>query len=389
MGHRGEIPQTRALCVLTLLPDRGERLLRRRRIADWAYLSLAAALPLLASLLLSTSLALLSQNPLRRHQILLLAFPVAALAGVGARAAVDGIGRPRGNSRRLVLAGSLATLLLIPVELASNVRVGPSLLNRFTFDEREMKAGREAVAFLQAYTPPGSTIITDDPMLAFLADRHIPPQLAVPSARRLESGNLGTAELIALSEGAHPSAVLLWQERLRKVPAYLRWVLGRYCLVRAYPDSRYIYLPFDPEMIPYPQRARVGDSIAFLGSQLARFPIEAGAQIPVTLYWQARAEMGTSYTVFTHLLNGRGEIVAQWDQIPGGGRYPTTGWLPGEVIVGRYRISLPEGPPAGAYQLTAGMYYLRTGRRLVAFAPDGRRLWEDHIPLGEIEVRGE
>jgi len=609
------VPLYPALCALALLPAREERSPGRRQIAAWACLSLAAALPLLASLLLFsprpflaqvlgtyaqargvaplnpaenaqamwayfacdkyeashwallllalggllglvvrrdwrrlwplglwllfTSLALLSQTPLRRHQLLLLAFPVAALAGVGVQAAVDGIGQPGGSSRRLVLTGGLATLLLISAELAADARVSPSLLNRFTFDEREIEAGWEGVAFLQAHTPPGSTIITDDPMLAFLADRHIPPQLAVPSARRLESGSLGAAELIALSEEVHPSAILLWQERLRKVPAYLRWVLGRYCLVRAYPDSRYIYLPFDSEAIPYPQWARVGESIAFLGSQLDRFPVEAGAYISVTLYWraeapmqksytafvhlldgegerwgqvdrppfggnhptdrwlpgqimadtfgipvspdappgemllaagfydpdtgerlpvtdeggkrvpgdqiyllprpvvrwrgrfevpkaiqhplqvdlgegvqllgynldsitlqpgqaisltlywQARAEMRTSYTVFTHLLNGRGELVAQRDQIPGGGKYPTTGWLPGEVIEDRYRIPLPEELPAGRYQLTAGMYDVRTGRRLGAFAPDGRRLPEDRIPLGEIEVRGE
>jgi len=489
--------------------------------------------------LLSTSLALLFQNPLRRHQLLIMAFPMVAFAGVGVQEAVNGIIRPNGSKRAQWLArmGAVTALFLVLAELISAGRVGSALLNHITFDEEEIEAGREAVAFLEAHTPAGSTIITDDPMLAFRADRRIPPQLAVPSARRLEAGNLSARELIALSEENHPSAVLLWEERLSKVPAYLRWVMEHYYLVRGYPDSRYIYLAFDSSAIAYPQSARVGEDMAFLGSQLDHLAVEAGDQISVTLYWraeapmqksftsfvhlidsegkqwgqvdrlplegnhptdrwlpgqviadtfvvpvwpdappgemllasgfydpqtgerlpvtdegghrvpgdqiyltprpvvhwqgrldipkmiqhplrvdlgegvgllgydvdsaglrqgqaisltlywQARAEMKVSYTVFTHLLNTDGKLVAQQDRIPGAGNYPTTGWLPGEVIVDQYQIPVPEGLPVGAYQLTAGMYDGRTGERLPAFAPDGQRLLEDCIPLGEIEVR--
>ena len=489
--------------------------------------------------LLSTSLALLFQNPLRRHQLLIMAFPMVAFAGVGVQEAVNGIIRPNGSKRAQWLArmGGVMALFLVLAELISAGRVGSALLNHITFDEEEIEAGREAVAFLEAHTPAGSTIITDDPMLAFRADRRIPPQLAVPSARRLEAGNLSARELIALSEENHPSAVLLWEERLSKVPAYLRWVMEHYYLVRGYPDSRYIYLAFDSSAIAYPQSARVGEDMAFLGSQLDHLAVEAGDQISVTLYWraeapmqksftsfvhlidsegkqwgqvdrlplegnhptdrwlpgqviadtfvvpvwpdappgemllasgfydpqtgerlpvtdegghrvpgdqiyltprpvvhwqgrldipkmiqhprrvdlgegvgllgydvdsavlrqgqaisltlywQARAEMKVSYTVFTHLLNTDGKLVAQQDRIPGAGNYPTTGWLPGEVIVDQYQIPVPEALPVGAYQLTAGMYDGRTGERLPAFAPDGQRLLEDCIPLGEIEVR--
>ena len=491
--------------------------------------------------LLFTALALLFHNPLQRHQLLLLAFPMTALAGVGAQEAVDRVRRPGGSkgTRWLAFVGGLLALALIPIELASAARVDTSLLNHITFDEEEIQAGQEAVAFLQAHTPPGSTTITDDPMLAFLSDRRIPPSLAVPSARRVEAGDLNAAELIALSEEHQPSAILFWEERFSRLPAYLQWVMGRYCLVRAYPDSRYIYLPFDPRAIAYPQPARVGEGIAFLGSQLDHFSVEAGDHISVTLtwraespiqgnyiafvhllngegkrwgqvdrlpfegnhptdrwlpgqimadafvipvhpdappgemllatgfydpntgerlpvtdeggnrvpgdqiyltprpvvhwegrfdipqaiqhplevnlgegvrllgyeldsttlqpgqaisltfYWQARAEMKMSYTVFTHLLNDEEALVAQRDQVPGSGKYPTTGWQPGEVLVDRYQIPVPQELPVGTYQLTAGMYEVWTGERLPALAPDGRRLPEDRIPLGEIEVRRE
>jgi len=602
------------LCVLALLPPKGEHPLQHRQMKAWGCVSLATALPLLASLLLFaprpfltqvigtygqarqvaplnvaenaqamwayfaydkyevshwallllamggllglamrrdwhrlwplglwllfTSLVLLFQNPLRRHQLLLLAFPVMALAGVGVQEAVGTTTRRGGSGRArwLGLVGGLMALFLLLVELVSATRLSSSLLNHITFDEEEIQAGQEAVAFLQAHTPPGSTIITDDPMLAFRSDRRIPPQLAVPSARRLESGNLSARELIALSEKRHPSAILFWQERLSKVPDYLRWVIDRYCLVRAYPDSRYIYLPFDLSAIAYPEPARVGEGIAFLGSQLDHFSVEAGDHISVTLYWraeapmqkryisfvhlldgegkrwgqvdrlsfegnhppdwwlpgqvmadtfaipvrpdappgemllatgfydpdtgerlpvtdeggnrvpgdqiyltprpvvhwegrfdipkeiqhplridlgegvrllgydldpailqpgqaisltlywQARAEMKLSYTVFTHLLNSDGKLVAQRDQIPGAGKYPSTGWWLGEVIVDQYQIPVPEGLPLGTYQLTTGMYDVRTGERLPILTPEGQRLPEEHIPLGEIEV---
>ncbi len=81
----------------------------------------------------------------------------------------------------------------------------------------------------------------------------------------------------------------------------------------------------------------------------------------LTLYWQALAPMQTSYTAFVHALDAEQHILAQVDVIPVNGARPTTGWLPGEVIVDAYTISL-----VGAAKIEIGMYNPQSLERLDA-----------------------
>ena len=78
----------------------------------------------------------------------------------------------------------------------------------------------------------------------------------------------------------------------------------------------------------------------------------------VSLVWQAEAEMDQSLTAFVHVLDGRNQILAQVDRPPAG--YPTTDWLPGELIVDTFTITLPELLPPGPYTLQTGFYDLTT-----------------------------
>ncbi len=84
----------------------------------------------------------------------------------------------------------------------------------------------------------------------------------------------------------------------------------------------------------------------------------------LTLVWQADNETTTSYRVFIHLVDENGQIVAQSDGEPAGWTRPTTGWLPGEIILDAHNLSL-ENVPAGSYQLNVGLYDPSTGVRLV------------------------
>lgn len=102
--------------------------------------------------------------------------------------------------------------------------------------------------------------------------------------------------------------------------------------------------------------------------------------LKLTLYWQALRQPQTDYTVFAHVRNQAGEIMAQKDTPPAGGAYPTGLWDPGEIIKDRLTIPLPELPP-GRYELVVGMYDFSSGARLpVAGSPDGS------IPVQTFEV---
>jgi len=142
---------------------------------------------------------------------------------------------------------------------------------------------------------------------------------------------------------------------------------------------------FTPPPIEYPLFAQLGESIKFLGYRLRAETVKPGETLHLTLYWQALAEMNTSYTVFTHLLDKDNQIWGQKDSVPGDGTLPTTGWLRGEVIADEYDIVVKPEIPAGEFILEIGMYEGATGQRLPIVDERGDTL-EDRIILGPIRV---
>jgi 4-amino-4-deoxy-L-arabinose transferase-like glycosyltransferase len=130
----------------------------------------------------------------------------------------------------------------------------------------------------------------------------------------------------------------------------------------------------------------LGDKITMLGYDLDATPVSPGESVRVTVYWQARQKMETSYKVFVHLYDERGQIVAQRDRLPGLGVRPTMGWEEGEILADRYAVPLSADTPAGVYLLAVGFYDERTGERLAAYGPDGARLDQDRIFLGQVKV---
>ena len=83
---------------------------------------------------------------------------------------------------------------------------------------------------------------------------------------------------------------------------------------------------------------------------------KVGKELHLVLYWQSAAEILESYTVFVHLLNADGQLVAQQDNIPVAGLAPTDHWTPGHLVRDPYRLSLPATLTAGVYQLRVGLY---------------------------------
>ena len=83
----------------------------------------------------------------------------------------------------------------------------------------------------------------------------------------------------------------------------------------------------------------------------------------LTLWWQAQAETDQAYTIFAHLLDENGQVVAQSDAMPDAGRSPTSIWQPGDVI--RDLHWLPA-PASFAGSLLIGAYLLETLERLPA-----------------------
>lgn len=134
----------------------------------------------------------------------------------------------------------------------------------------------------------------------------------------------------------------------------------------------------------YPRREVLGGQIALLGYDLPSAVATPGESIAPVLYWQSSQVLDTNLTVFVQLLDGTGKLVAQQDCEPNGGRYPTTAWRVGEVVLDAHEIELPTDLPEGAYTLAIGMYAWPDLRRLPV-ALDGTSLG-DMVRLAAITV---
>jgi len=140
---------------------------------------------------------------------------------------------------------------------------------------------------------------------------------------------------------------------------------------------------WEPPPLDVEVNARLGDVVTLLGASLepGTLNLEPGTPLTVTLVWRAEAEMEVSYRVFLHLLGPDGALVAQSDGEPAGWTRPTTGWMPGEVVLDRRVLWVPEETPEGTYTLWVGMYCWPSLQRLPAFRPDGTRWPDDRILL--------
>jgi len=93
--------------------------------------------------------------------------------------------------------------------------------------------------------------------------------------------------------------------------------------------------------------------------------VAPGGELPVTLHWQALGATDRPYTVFVHLVDEAGTIRGYGDGEPGGGAFPTTGWLTGEYIADAHTVTVAADAPPGAYRLQIGLYDPTTGARLL------------------------
>ncbi|MBV9119406.1 MAG: hypothetical protein JOZ39_01765, partial [Chloroflexi bacterium] len=83
------------------------------------------------------------------------------------------------------------------------------------------------------------------------------------------------------------------------------------------------------------------------------------------LAWTCVAEPARDYTVFVHVVDGEGHVVAQDDAQPLDGGYPTAMWATGEKVIDPIAIAVAPGA-----RLEIGLYDAASGQRLTL--DDGR-----------------
>lgn len=135
---------------------------------------------------------------------------------------------------------------------------------------------------------------------------------------------------------------------------------------------------------------RVGDFasvVPTLSDNLAR----PGAEIVLSLEWMPLHPTPQPYTVFVHLLDRTGALVAQADAPPLNGDYVTTQWRRPCVFKDTYRLRIPADAATGDYVVVFGMYDPTSPNlgRIPVFALDGAPHENSAIPAGSIRVEGQ
>ena len=66
--------------------------------------------------------------------------------------------------------------------------------------------------------------------------------------------------------------------------------------------------------------------------------------------------MERDYTLFAHVVDANGAIVAQSDHQPQDRRYPTSIWDVNEQVRDEFTLEIPASVPNGKYQVKIGWY---------------------------------
>ena len=139
-----------------------------------------------------------------------------------------------------------------------------------------------------------------------------------------------------------------------------------------------------------PVNARFGDAVMLDSFEFAPWGmVSPGEPLDVTLFWEALDSPAADYTVFVHLLDGDGQIVAAHDGMPAQGSFPTGAWKPGLLVADTHTLEIPPDLAPGTYQINTGLYLLETGQRLPVLDAAGVEQLDRALPLAEIEIGSE
>ncbi len=102
--------------------------------------------------------------------------------------------------------------------------------------------------------------------------------------------------------------------------------------------------------------AQFGTQIELTGAQLYPATPHSGGTLCVEINWRALQKPDGDYTVFVHLVDASGRVVAQTDMQPQGSFAPTSQWKIGATLSDKHGLILPANLPTGKYLVRLGLY---------------------------------
>jgi 4-amino-4-deoxy-L-arabinose transferase-like glycosyltransferase len=183
-------------------------------------------LPPLAWLLVSFA-CLLGLQPLFEHHLVLLAPPLALVAGLGVTSA-------RGNSeygRALMTGVGLVAALGVAINVVQATR-----------QTRALSMEHPVVAQLAAVTKPDDLVVSDEQAIVAMANRDVPLNLVDTSSVRLRTGYLSEANVQASAADPKVRAVLFTGGRMQDLNHFRRWVEANFRLCHSFGGEWVLYV---------------------------------------------------------------------------------------------------------------------------------------------------
>lgn len=320
-------------------------------------------------------------SPLWEHYRLFVALPLIVVAGGGLTAlGASSTDKRRPWQRAFITILAFTGLIFFGVTRWQATR--PQLLE----SGRQWTADHLAArAFLGEQTTADEFVTTDDPLLAFAANRLVPPALTEATLKMIDTGFFTLDDALESTLAYEAHSVLFATGRLALLPGFEEWVTavatGRtdFGSIRTY--------TLDLPMLPtQPIMTQFGEGISLQGFTLAENILRPGEPLTLTLFWQRNGPVSQDYHLFVHIVDDTDQLIAQLDGPPISRYYPTYEWAEGLLLPDPHIIEIGPDVPPGTYRLIVGMYEWPSLVRIPAFRTDGSRWPDDRILLTELTL---
>jgi 4-amino-4-deoxy-L-arabinose transferase-like glycosyltransferase len=143
-----------------------------------------------------------------------------------------------------------------------------------------------------------------------------------------------------------------------------------------------------PGAIPNPVSFNFGDELELVGYRVEPRRTSPGGTILLSLYWEARRDLPSDYTLFAQVL---AEDTTRWaavDVRTSTADLSTSQWPAGSLQTVEMALVVAPDTPAGVYPLIVGAYETMDagGWRRLQLVENGRITMDDHLRLAQIRV---